>query len=353
MGKASTGAAAAGATAVLSVFALVLAIPLLFSGSGTASAAGCVPAGSPQPGTPDIPDGTVAGYSGEQLENAALIIEAGQSAGLDLHGQSIGVMTAMGESSLKVLDRGDTAGPDSRGLFQQRANGAWGTYADRMDPGTSATNFFTALQDVPGWQDLEPSIAASKVQRNADPYHYEQYWDPAVTVVGALTGSEELGDCLGSGPQLAAEGDDLPWPDAPYCVIGGSCPAGAQSPLGMYHRECTDFALWRLNAMAGVTEAPWKYHNSDLALGNAATWKDAWHRHGWDTGTTPEPGAVAWFEPGTAGTGPLGHVAIVFAVNSDGTVTIEEYNGQLPPDDHRYGTRTIDAATADYLYFPG
>ena len=27
------------------------------------------------------------------------------------------MMTAMGESGLRVLDRGDTAGPDNRGLF--------------------------------------------------------------------------------------------------------------------------------------------------------------------------------------------------------------------------------------------
>ena len=43
---------------------------------------------------------------------------------LSLRDQAIGVMTAMGEYSLQVLEYGDAAGPDSRGLFQQRANGA-------------------------------------------------------------------------------------------------------------------------------------------------------------------------------------------------------------------------------------
>jgi hypothetical protein len=136
----------------------------------------------------DVPGGPVAGYRGEQLVNAAAIVNAGEALGLDTCAQTIGVMTAMGESSLRVLDRGDAVGPDSRGLFQQRANGAWGSYADRMDPVTSATNFFRAMQEVPDWQALPPTIAAHRTQRNTDPYHYERYWDAAVEVVTALVG---------------------------------------------------------------------------------------------------------------------------------------------------------------------
>jgi hypothetical protein len=58
--------------------------------------------------------------------------------------KTIGVMTAMGESGLANLEHGDAAGADSRGLFQQRANGAWGSLKDRMTPYTAAYNFFTA-----------------------------------------------------------------------------------------------------------------------------------------------------------------------------------------------------------------
>ncbi|SHN64372.1 hypothetical protein SAMN05660350_01234 [Geodermatophilus obscurus] len=140
-----------------------------------------------------VPGGPVAGYRGEQLANAAAIVNAGEALGLDTCAQTIGVMTAMGESSLRVLDRGDAVGPDSRGLFQQRANGAWGSYADRMDPTTSAVNFFRALQEVPDWQALPPTIAAHRTQRNADPHHYARYWDPAVEVVTALAGRPVTG----------------------------------------------------------------------------------------------------------------------------------------------------------------
>jgi hypothetical protein len=131
----------------------------------------------------------VAGYSGVQLDNARAVIAAGQRMGLSLRDQTIGVMTAMGESSLKVLDHGDKAGPDSRGLFQQRDNGAWGTLAQRMDPTASATSFFTALARVSGRDGMTPTQVAHTVQRNADPNHYTKYWDKAVAVVSSLTGA--------------------------------------------------------------------------------------------------------------------------------------------------------------------
>ncbi|MDA8438488.1 MAG: M23 family metallopeptidase [Propionibacterium sp.] len=138
-------------------------------------------AGAPQP--------AIDGYSSVQLANAADIINAGATLDLGVRDQTIAVMTAMGESALTVADHGDQAGPDSRGLFQQRDNGAWGTLADRMDPTTSATNFFKALQRVSGRDSLAPTIVANKVQRNADPYYYAKFWGPAVAVIEGLTGT--------------------------------------------------------------------------------------------------------------------------------------------------------------------
>ncbi|MEL7978385.1 M23 family metallopeptidase [Isoptericola sp. F-RaC21] len=129
----------------------------------------------------------------EQLSNAAAIMQAAADSGLDQQAQVIGVMTAWGESTLQVLDRGDAVGPDSRGLFQQRDNGAWGSYEDRMDPYRSAMNFFRALAGVSGWQGMEPSLAAHAVQRNADPWHYERFYPLAVQLVGALASGSQGG----------------------------------------------------------------------------------------------------------------------------------------------------------------
>src|SRR5690606_24254647 len=69
----------------------------------------CLP-GSQQPGVTidpeSVPDTPIAGYEHEQLVNAAYIMQAGKALGLSVRDQTIGVMTAMGESSLRVLDHG-------------------------------------------------------------------------------------------------------------------------------------------------------------------------------------------------------------------------------------------------------
>lgn len=140
---------------------------------------------------PNLP-AQVGPYKGDQVLNAAYIVKAGQALNLDAKSIAIGVMTGMGESSLLILDHGDSVGPDSRGLFQQRDNGAWGTYSDRMNPTISSTNFFKALMAVPNYLSLEPTIAAHLTQHNADPYHYTPFWADAVLMVSTLTADPAL-----------------------------------------------------------------------------------------------------------------------------------------------------------------
>ena len=100
-----------------------------------------------------FPQAGVAGWSGEQLENAATIIRTADELGFARDGQILGVMTAMGESSLRNIDYGDweTRGwtnPDgsrttSIGLFQQQDG--WGTREQRLDPYTAASLFYRAM----------------------------------------------------------------------------------------------------------------------------------------------------------------------------------------------------------------
>lgn len=136
----------------------------------------------------EVPAGPVAGYCQDRLINAAWIMEAAKAQGIGKHTQAIGVMTAMGESSLRNIDHGDAVGPDSRGLFQQRDNGAWGSYAERMDPYTAASRFFSKLVAIPGWKELSPTEAAHAVQINADPDHYAPWFPAAEQVVAVLSG---------------------------------------------------------------------------------------------------------------------------------------------------------------------
>ena len=163
-------------------------------------------------------------YSGKQLQNAAYIMNAAESLGLTQQAQVIGVMTAMGESTLQVLDRGDAAGPDSRGLFQQRSNGAWGSYEDRMDPTISATNFFKALQKVDGWDTLEPTIAIHRVQINQDPFYYRKFQSPAQNVVTQLAGGSGGSTAAAPSASPAPSNSATPGAAAPTngCSAGGT-----------------------------------------------------------------------------------------------------------------------------------
>src|SRR5699024_2126918 len=168
----------------LAVLTLGVVVGFILLVGGTQHPPQCAPGDSLYVAPGDLPE-EVAGFSGEQLANAATIMRVGADLGVDGWGQTIGVMTAMGETDLRVLDHGDRAGPDSRGLFQQRES--WGSYEDRMDPARSATMFFQALTKVDGWRDLTPTMAAHRVQRNADPHHYQKYWASAAEVVHGLS----------------------------------------------------------------------------------------------------------------------------------------------------------------------
>lgn len=172
------------------------------------------------------------------------------------------------------------------------------------------------------------------------------YTDDTANVTGGQAGSSN--NCS---PQNYSGGkvtgtDDYPWANQ----------VEAPNPVtGMYYVNCTDFALWRLNQQVGATDpnSP-KYTNGNFAsvpLGNGGEWATAWRAKGWPADNTPEVGAMAHFAPGAVGASQqYGHIAVVQAVNDDGTVTIEEYNGATP---YKYSTRTVPAdQVTTYLHIP-
>ena len=133
--------------------------------------------------------------------NAAEVMRAADYYTLDIRAKQIGVMTAIGESSLRNLDYGDSAGPDSRGLFQQRSN--WGPLADRMDPYTAAFNFYHRLFGIVNWNTLPPTQVAHTVQGNADPNYYAKYFSRASRVVDGLLAHQISRSALGDSGFLA------------------------------------------------------------------------------------------------------------------------------------------------------
>lgn len=203
-------------TIVSAVLAVVLLIIALLAFFAPASAAACTPTSGGKIDPTKVPQTAISGYGPEQLVNAAYIIKAGQDRGLTPRDQTIGVMTAMGESSLNNIGYGDweTGGvtnPDgtrttSIGLFQQQDN--WGTTEERLDPYISSGKFFDAMVAAvpdPERQTLAPTLVAHETQDNRDPYHYEQHWETASTIFAALSGID-TGSLSGNGLCKTAPG---------------------------------------------------------------------------------------------------------------------------------------------------
>lgn len=171
------------------------------------------------------------------------------------------------------------------------------------------------------------------------------YTDDTANVTGNQAGGNNCSPQNYSGGKVTGT-DDYPW--AGYVEA-------ANPVTGMYYVNCTDFSLWRLNQQVGATDPNHpKYTNGNFAsvpLGNGGEWATAWRAKGWPADNTPEVGAMAHFAPGAVGASQqYGHIAVVQAVNDDGTVTIEEYNGVTP---YAYGTRTIPAdQVTTYLHIP-
>jgi len=142
-----------------------------------------------------FPADGIDGWRGEQLQNAATIMTTAASLGFGRDGQILGVMTAMGESSLRNIDYGDwetgaVTNPDgtrttSIGLFQQQE--WWGSVEQRMDPVAATTLFYQRLARVADWQRLEPTLAIHRVQVNTDAEYYARFEGDATAVVDALT----------------------------------------------------------------------------------------------------------------------------------------------------------------------
>ncbi|MCQ6271535.1 hypothetical protein M8J71_13705 [Pseudarthrobacter sp. R1] len=119
--------------------------------------------------------GGTAELAPDQAVYASLITAVAVQRGLPPRAATIALATAMQESKLRNIDHGDQAGPDSRGLFQQRPSQGWGSEAQVMDPYYAANAFYDALVQIPGYESMEITEAAQRVQRSAFPTAYAQH----------------------------------------------------------------------------------------------------------------------------------------------------------------------------------
>ncbi len=149
--------------------------------------------------------GGTAELAPDQAVYASLITAVAVQRGLPPRAATIALATAMQESKLRNIDHGDQAGPDSRGLFQQRPSQGWGSEAQVMDPYYAANAFYDALVQIPGYESMEITEAAQRVQRSAFPTAYAQH--------------EQMGRFFASG--LSGQ-----TPEAVQCTLRSAAAAG-------------------------------------------------------------------------------------------------------------------------------
>jgi hypothetical protein len=154
---------------------------------------------------------TAAGSGGDDLAtdqaaNAALITAVAVRRGLPARAASIALATSMQESKLRNIGHGDQAGPDSRGLFQQRPSQGWGTTTQVMDPYHATNAFYDALVEISGYQTLDITDAAQQVQHSAFPGAYARHEGLARAFASALSGQTPAGlDCSLRSPDAAGD----------------------------------------------------------------------------------------------------------------------------------------------------
>lgn len=152
-------------------------------------------------------DGTPWHLSPVQSDNAALVAAAVVRRAMPARAATIGIATALQESRLVNIDYGDR---DSVGLFQQRPSQGWGTVEQIMDPVYATDAFLDGLAQVDGYEGLEVTDAAQRVQRSGFPDAYAQHevraraWASALTghSPGTLTCTLATADAAGSADSL-------------------------------------------------------------------------------------------------------------------------------------------------------
>lgn len=121
----------------------------------------------------------------EQARWTSLMAAIAHRRGLSPRATTIAIATAYQESKIHNIDYGDR---DSVGLFQQRPSQGWGTVEEIMEPTYSIGAFYDALEQVDGYETLEITDAAQRVQRSAFPTAYADHEDDARALASSLRG---------------------------------------------------------------------------------------------------------------------------------------------------------------------
>lgn len=222
MTRRGVGWAVAAVVAFVALFgSCVLGVPIMLALSKAAEASVC---GTLTPQTSDgAPQGGDAWmkWDARQVGNAAVIVAVGKQKKVPAWGYVIALATAMQESGIRNEANDNPQYPrvvalslalphdgvghdnDSVGIFQQRpieGAGGWGTVQELMTPSTSASKFYNALLQVPGWQQMRLTDAAQAVQHSGTPEAYQKWEQDAKDLAAHVLGLPNIDVIGGGGP---------------------------------------------------------------------------------------------------------------------------------------------------------
>jgi hypothetical protein len=247
----------------------------------------------------------------EAQSNAAVVIAITTQMGLSPRAAVIALGTALQESGLHNHNYGDAAGPDSRGIFQQRSS--WGPLEVRMDPAGATRLFLASLTKVAAWDALPLGVVALAVQ-HFQPQLIGRYQgqEPAAK---AILASYTTQSCATNAASVTGPGGDTSCCAKPtYAVrpLFPWVPVGGFPTWGYAAGNCTWWAAYNHRVPA------WSGHgDGGQWFGNAIADHIA-------TSRAPSVGAVVSYSgPGYS---IHGHVALVKGVRPDGSFVVSEMN---------------------------
>src|SRR5580765_4677578 len=129
--------------------------------------------------------GASVDFDPSQTAYAATIEAIAEKRGLPARAATIAIATAIQESKLRNLKYGDR---DSVGLFQQRPSQGWGTAEQILDPVYATNRFYDALVKIDGWEAMEITKIAQRVQKSAYPEAYADHEQEGRLLASALSG---------------------------------------------------------------------------------------------------------------------------------------------------------------------
>ena len=124
-------------------------------------------------------------FDPSQTAYAATISAVAEKRGLPARAGTIAIATAIQESKLRNLKYGDR---DSVGLFQQRPSQGWGTQEQILNPVYATNRFYDALVKIDGWETMEITKIAQRVQKSAYPEAYADHEQEGRLFASALSG---------------------------------------------------------------------------------------------------------------------------------------------------------------------